>query len=1190
MSQHMLLPTAEGEKIISENPELLNELTSIPVCGIWIQPSIAKKEIWISFSFWKFLGLVNENPDLGRDNLTNEISSVIKDAEGNLEKEKYEVKKSFFTGKGENLLVKILVQKVALKSGVGILYKIQRYEIQSKNYDDKNSFKDIIKIFNETNELARVGGWELDLIKKRMSWTRITREIHEVPEDYEPNLDEGIQFYKEGWSRDKVSKLVEAAIENGVAWDTELKLITAKNREIWVRALGKPEFKEGKCVRLYGAFQDISKRKEAELQHKATRERFEMIFQNSSLGILLVHIQGHLILANPASLRIFGYEGNEFSETMNLTFRNVIHPSFLPEAIKNRERLIAGEIDSYQMEAKFYKKTGVKIWCRLTSSLIKGGAGVEDLIISQVEDITEQMHLQMKASENAKRFMSAFEYSPNGMGVVSMQGEWLMVNQNLANMFGYTKEEFLQKRSRDLIHPKDLKKDTLELKELLNLERDTYSVEKRFLSKSGKIIYGMLYVSVIVDDEGKPLYLIGQISDLTKRITSERALQKSLNELQGLMDATTQVSIIETDKKGIVQKFNKGAENLLGFTSEEVIGKMNVVQLHSKEEIAARATLLAEEYGERPEGFNVFTFKPKKGEYDDAEWTYKRKDSSTFKVKLVVTAIKNHQGTISGYLGVATDISKLKEMEYSLVTAKRKAEEANKAKSEFLANMSHEIRTPLNGIVGFTDLLMQTDLNSSQRKYMKTVYNSANTLMDLINDVLDFSKIEAGKLELNEERTDLIQLCSQTIDMIKHQAHQKGLEILLQISPDIRRYVYVDGVRLRQILMNLLGNAVKFTQKGEVELSVISNNISDDGGEVVFKFEIRDTGVGIAKKNLQKIFNAFDQEDASTTRKYGGSGLGLTISNRLLNLMHSRLEVKSTLNEGSTFYFSIRMKTEKEVNYSSRPVRNIRKVLVVDDNKNNCEILKQMLAVNKIETVLCRNGIEALTSLKEHDDFDLAIIDFNMPYLTGIQLIEQIRNDYKLTAEKLPVILLHSSTEDEMIQKSCKALDIAFNITKPIQITQLYDLLDNIEKPEGVSVGQPVKEFTETSRTFNIMVVEDNPVNRFLANTIIQKVAPNVSIISAENGEEAVEKYQENEVDLIFMDIQMPILSGLEATEEIRRIEEDKNVPIVALTARAIKDEREKYLACGMNDYLTKPVILEDVRKIIFKYLIEETV
>lgn len=453
-----LLPLSQGEKIISENPSLLNKLTSMPVCGIWLQPELQENSLWISDSFWNFMGYGNKDEHSRRESLEAEALSVLEDVRANIHKEEFQFKKRFPSGDGNGLLVRVMVQKVAFHQGTGILYRFQRYEAKLNPGDKQESFQDLIKIFNETNELARVGGWELDLVSGKLSWTRMTKEIHEVPADFVPDLEKGIYFYKEGWSRDKISGLVQEAIENGKSWDAELLLVTAKGKEIWVRAMGKPEFQEGKCVRLYGAFQDINRQKIAELQYKTTRERFEKIFQNSSLGIILVHIEGHLILANPASLKIFGFKEAELNDALNLTFKDLIHPNYLKEAVRYRQKLVNGEIENYQMEARFFKITGEEIWCRLTTSIVRGEAGMEDLIISQVEDITERMQLQMKANENAKRFMSAFEYSPNGMGVVSMEGEWLMVNQNLANMFGYTKEEFVNKRSSELTHPKDLKK------------------------------------------------------------------------------------------------------------------------------------------------------------------------------------------------------------------------------------------------------------------------------------------------------------------------------------------------------------------------------------------------------------------------------------------------------------------------------------------------------------------------------------------------------------------------------------------------------------------------------------------------------------------------------------------------------------------------------------------------------------
>ena len=505
--------------------------------------------------------------------------------------------------------------------------------------------------------------------------------------------------------------------------------------------------------------------------------------------------------------------------------------------------------------------------------------------------------------------------------------------------------------------------------------------------------------------------------------------------------------------------------------------------------------------------------------------------------------------------------------------------------------MSHEIRTPLNGVIGFTDLLMKTSLSDTQEKYMEMVNSSAHSLLDLINDILDFSKIEAGKLELNEEKTDLIELCSQTVDIIKHDAHTKGLELLLNILPDVKRFIYADPIRLRQILINLLGNAVKFTERGEIELKVENIPVKNTAEEMIFTFSIRDTGIGIAPHNLKKIFNAFDQEDASTTRKYGGTGLGITISNRLLELMDSKLKVDSNLNEGSTFSFKVRFKTEEGESYKNESSDNVKRVLIVDDNENNITILKDMLAFGKIDSVSASNGIDALEILEKDKEFDFAIIDFNMPYLTGIELIDHIRNKVGLSKEDLPIMLLHSSIISNDIIQACKDLEVKFNITKPIRIDQLFDLISIVKKP---AINNKVEVFIDTpsdkfDTDFNILVAEDNPVNQILAKTIIQKVLPNATIVLAGDGERAVELFRSSSFDFIFMDIQMPIMSGFDAAKKIRELEKGKNIPIVALTARVLTGEKERCIEAGMDDYITKPIIFETLKSTIIHYLIDKS-
>jgi CheY-like chemotaxis protein len=358
---------------------------------------------------------------------------------------------------------------------------------------------------------------------------------------------------------------------------------------------------------------------------------------------------------------------------------------------------------------------------------------------------------------------------------------------------------------------------------------------------------------------------------------------------------------------------------------------------------------------------------------------------------------------------------------------------------------------------------------------------------------------------------------------------------------------------------------------------------------MLYTFLIRDTGIGIAPNNLKKIFNAFDQEDSSTTRKYGGTGLGLTISNKLLGLMDSKLELSSELGVGSEFSFQIQFTTEQGDNSLQENSKTIKNVLVIDDNKNNRIILKEMLAIGNIETKLAANGIEALQALEGNESFDLAIVDFNMPYMNGVELIGHIRKKLNYDAQKLPIILLHSSADDEIIHQACKDLNVQFNITKPIQIDQLFHMMKNIKVPKVVSKQSNLDHrIDETNIVFNILVAEDNPVNKFLAKTIIKKALPNANILEANDGQEAVEMFKSEEIDLIFMDVQMPILSGFEATQEIREIEgESKHIPIIALTARTVKGEKERCLEFGMDDYVTKPVVFNTISDIISKYLVQ---
>ncbi|CAM4248478.1 PAS domain S-box protein [Gillisia hiemivivida] len=1444
--------------LLKNDPTIFQWISENVVNGIWYGSIDDPKNLWISDSFWKSLGYKH-----AEKSSFQELEEVTADTEAintfHLLKENtnsninFESSFRFKKKDQQTVLLEgrsklINVDNDATPKILIIFTDVTKENEKNKLYLDENNYLiKLTEIFEEVNELTRTGGWEMDLEKETMIWTKVTKDIHEVPEDFKPNLETGINFYKEGKSRDLITELFNTAVTEGIPFDTELEVVTAKGNEIWVRAFGKPEMKNGKCIRIYGAFQDIDKDRKREIEFQINKDRFAQVFQSSPIGIILVNTKNKILMANPASYKIFGFEKSDAEAISKLTFRQHIHPDDLELGNSYREKLLTGEIDNYKLELRFYNKSKEILWCDVNTSIIRTNSESTDLIVTQVEDITSRKLLEKQASENALQFKSAFEFSPNGMAMISLDGKWLKVNKILSKLLGYTQKEFLKKGFTEFTHPEEKNLDLQSLQQLFSDKIKTYKTEKRYIHKNGNIVYGLISVSLLRDQDGAPLYFIAQINDITDSVKVKEDLKTSLNDLETLMDATTQVSIIETDLNGIIKKFNKGAENLLGYSSNEVVDKKEVLFFHDDKELSKRAGDLALEKKEGLNGFEVLTFNAKHDKFDSHEWTYIRKDGSKFPVQLVTTAVKDNSGELIGFLGIATDISlvknieddlkeseqrlhfalegsgdgfwdwdipegkqymsdqakimlgfnteesltdinewdnrihpddregsdlalkdyfegrakeyniekrvrckngsykwildrgkiierdasgnphrmtgtqsditerklaealilenearfrslyelspigigvievdsgkflnankallksvgydleeftshnfkdlvaqesftknqeklekflkegtkeacetvflkkggasfpvlisgvKLKDaagkkiilstiqditqrkkMENSLVDAKLKAEMANKSKSEFLANMSHEIRTPLNGVIGFTDLLMKTELNPSQKQYMSTVYNSANSLLDLINDILDFSKIEAGKLEISIEKTDLLDLCGQTIDIIKHQAHEKDLEVLLNISSDINRFIYTDGVRIRQVITNLLGNAVKFTEKGEVELKIDAVPVTGSEDEMIYTFIIRDTGIGIAPNNLKKIFNAFDQEDSSTTRKYGGTGLGLTISNKLLGLMDSKLELSSELEVGSEFSFQIKFKTEEGDNSLQENSKKINKVLVIDDNLNNRVILKEMLAIGNIESHLVANGIEALQALENTNDFDLAIVDFNMPYMNGLELIGHIRKKLNFSSEDLPLILLHSSADDEKIHQACRDLKVQFNITKPIQIDQLFNMLKNIKAPQNeTTFNDVVHRIEETDIVFNILIAEDNPVNKFLAKTIIKKALPNCNILEANDGQEAVDMFKSEKIDLIFMDVQMPILSGFEATAEIRELEkEGQHLPIIALTARTVKGEKERCQEFGMDDYVTKPVVFNTISDILRKYLISSS-
>ncbi len=655
-------------------------------------------------------------------------------------------------------------------------------------------------------------------------------------------------------------------------------------------------------------------------------------------------------------------------------------------------------------------------------------------------------------------------------------------------------------------------------------------------------------------------------NEVDERKQAQRALEEQRSFLNSVIE-TSPFGIVTMDNDGIVQMCNPAVEKLFQYKRDEFLGNPISTMLAPPGQLdIIEANRLAAQHGDAT---HVTTRR-------------KRRDGTLLDVEVSAVPLVI-EGSTTGVLVLYQDITERKRSEEALLQAKDAAEAASRAKSEFLANMSHEIRTPMNGIIGMTELTLDTDLNAEQREFLRMVRTSADSLLTVINDILDFSKIEAGKLEILREDFSFKESLGETLKALALRAHLKNLELAWRVGPGVPDFLKGDAGRLRQVLVNLVGNAVKFTEHGEVAVDVQKEG--EDEGGVLLHFRVRDTGIGIPKDKQEMIFEVFTQADSTTTRKYGGTGLGLAITSRLVKLMGGKLWVESEPGMGSTFHFTGHFEFaelhHKPLETADPAILSGLRVLIVDDNQTNRAILLELLTAWGMQPSAAeggRSGLDALQRAHEQGlPFRLLISDMQMPEMDGCALCAEIRKNQYFG--EIPIVLLSSSVGDGEATR-CHKLAVASYLTKPVQPSELRSaILAALSKPAQISDPPPARRTSSPDKSvrLKVLVAEDNAINRKVVTKLMEKQG--FTAIVTENGREALDALLREQVDVVLMDIQMPIMDGFEAIRAIRTMERISggHLPIVALTAHAMKGDRERCLAAGADDYVSKPIRIADL-------------
>ena len=1011
--------------------------------------------------------------------------------------------------------------------------------------------------------------WDSDLLANRQTWNGAVETMFGYPTGF---VTDGAWWedHVHPEDRERVIPGVEAVLQNGEeTWSAEYRFrradggySTVVDRAYLIRD------EAGAPVRMVGSMADVTGRREAEGRLRASESELRALFSAMNDVILVLDAQGRYLRIAPTNPSLL-YKPSE--DLVGQTVRDVF-PAEEADAFLGHIRRALDE--GRPVDTEYSLPIGdEEAWFSGTVSPID-----EDQVLYVARDVTEKKKAEEQLWQAEARYRTLIERMPavTYTQEIGSPDAALYMSPQIEALTGYTPEDCRDPDLRfRMVHPEDRERMMSE-DEKTGESGGVFATEYRVVHRDGRTVW-VRNESIMVAEPGGPRYWQGFMIDITERKRAEEELRTSEERYRRLIETVQEGIAYIAPEGGIVTFCNQAYAEILGFsTAEELIGRsfFDLLDPENRQEMLEQREL-------RTRGVS--------SAYEISVTT-----NGTPKVLSATgSPLFRADGSYGGAVQTIVDTTERKRYEEGLERARIAAEEASRAKSDFLANMSHEIRTPMNGVIGMADLLIDTDLSAEQQEYAEIVRRSGENLLAIINDILDFSKVEAGQMRVETIDFDLRLAVEDTVSLLAERAQTKGLELANLVEPGLPTALRGDPGRIRQVLTNLIGNAIKFTETGEVVLKV---SLAESLGEaIVVRFEVTDTGIGMTEEQQGRLFQSFSQADTSTTRRYGGTGLGLAISKQLVELMGGRIDVRSEPGSGSTFFFTLPFVRQAAPGERPLPVADLRglRALIVDDNATNRRILREQLSSWEMENDEAEDGQRAIemmgTAAGEGRPYDLAILDMQMPGMDGMQLARRARADGATAGTRL--ILLTSmgyrGEGDEARRSGIEAY-----LTKPVRQAELRDVISTVmgtpaaREESALITRHTIRERGPRSSP-RLLLAEDNPVNQKVAVRMLEKLGYRVDV--TDDGREALEALPKADYAAVLMDVQMPVVDGYEATAEIRRREseagDDRRVPIIAMTANAMQGDRDKAISVGMDDYLAKPVRQDKLAEVLSRWV-----